>query len=300
MNLVQYSSTKNGVYARALEQLRMSEVASIALHSNRAARLERLLAFLNSKSIDAMLIKGTALEILVYDRPWATTTRDIDVVLDIDAGGFSKADQAAFHDLAGGYSLEYDFGTHHDVTMNGILPVDFQKVWADAQTSCYHDQPCLVMSMEDMLISLCVNSCRKRYFSLKSLLDIAETIRNCKGLDWQIVTAKARTYRCSYIVYTALLATQITIGSQLPVTLQRDLSVSPLRARIILLEIERRVSRPLFEPKPSADILGRSIDTSLFLPYLTYRWDQILKRWWFVLRTRKQPMGLLDKGVLYA
>jgi hypothetical protein len=244
-----------------------------------------------------MLIKGMALEILVYNRPWITVSSDVDLVLGIEADGFIDADRMELDDLVGSYSLEYDFVEHHDVTMNGILPIDFQRVWADARATGYHGQPCFIMSVEDMLISLCINSCRRRYFRLKSLCDIAETVRQREEIDWLLLAEKARTYRCNHIVYTALLATQATLGCPLPDSLRQDLALSPRRSRMIRSEIEKRVSQPLFGSQSFRKILGRPVDPSLMLPYLSYRWDQIVRRIWYVWRTRKTPMGLLDTDV---
>jgi hypothetical protein len=294
-NLLQCSPPDILVPAEVVKRIQLSAVKAVALHGSRAAGLEKLLAFLNSRGIQAMLIKGIALEILVYDRPWLTTANDIDIILRINPAEFADEDQAQFESLTTGLSLEYDFIEHHDVTMNGILPVDFQRVWADASPIIYRGQSCLIMSAEDMLITLCINSCRKRYFRLKSLLDIAETIQRCPDIRWQEVSRKARAYQCNHMVYTALLSAQATLDCQLPTALLGDLEVSSIRSRLISSWIEKSISHPLFVQEPTRRILGRAVGTSLTLPYLSYRWDQLIRRAWFVWRTRDRPMGLIEE-----
>jgi hypothetical protein len=74
------------------------------------------------------------------------------------------------------HGFEYDFFEHHDVTMNGVLPVDFQAIWQEAVAVDYRGERTLVMRTEDLLLAVCINACRKRFFRLKSLFDIAEIV----------------------------------------------------------------------------------------------------------------------------
>jgi len=79
--------------------------------------------------------------------------------------------------------IECDLPGHHDVDMNGVLPVRFDRIWEAARAVDFHGQEAFVMAPEDLLLSLCINSCRKRYFRLKHLFDIAETVHRL-DLDW--------------------------------------------------------------------------------------------------------------------
>lgn len=128
-----------------------------------------------------------------------------------------------------------------------------------------------------MLISLCINSCRKRYFRLKSLMDIAETTHKIKGLRWEMVAEKARRYDCTNIVYTALLVADRTLGCSLPETVLDNLSVNPLRAAFIngLVNYALRYSSLPLDPISGTSVGGRQIHASLALPYATYRLYQI-------------------------
>jgi hypothetical protein len=77
-------------------------------------------------------------------------------------------------------------------------------VWSKTKETTFQGQKVLVMSPEDMLLAACINSCRKRFFRLKSLCDIAEIINYFKELDWEVFIHNGR-----YIVYTSLLVTSM-------------------------------------------------------------------------------------------
>ena len=87
--------------------------------------------------------------------------------------------------------IEYDYYTHHDITMNATLRVDFDRIWRDSLSGNWENRPIRLMSWEDMLIALCINSCRKRFFRLKALCDVAETVnRGAAQLDWELFLTK--------------------------------------------------------------------------------------------------------------
>ena len=134
------------------------------------------------------------------------------------------------------------------------------------------------MSPEDMLISLCINSCRKRYFRLKALCDIAETINTCCNLDWSKFITKTTAYDCRAIVYTALRVTQITLGCEIPGDLFDKLKVDPIKLELIHY-LSHRLSLSAFASLYSGkNFLGRHINYSLVLPYVTFRGYQVWRR----------------------
>ena len=85
----------------------------------------------------------------------------------------------------------------------------------DARSFPFQVNELLLMSTEDMLLSLCINSGRKRFFRLRSLVDIAETVNRGPELDWPMLVDKARAYQCSHIACPALLVTQTALGCDL-------------------------------------------------------------------------------------
>jgi hypothetical protein len=167
--------------------------------------------------------------------------------------------------------------------MNSVLPVDFHRIWQDAAKISFGGQDVWIMSPEDMLISTCINSCRKRFFRLRSLCNIAEIIDKYPDLNWAELLEKAGTYDCHTIVYTALLVTTMTVGCQLPAGLFDDLQVNPVRAKIISY-LSRYSSPAAFSSLYSGGSKGgRQLDLSLLLPYASFRWYQIWRRVVFVL-----------------
>jgi hypothetical protein len=233
-----------------------------------------------------MVIKGGALDILVYDQPYHTVLADIDLILSIKPSDIPAEifrDYMVFFHKSG---IEYDFYQHHDMSMNGALPIDFDTIWNDAFKIRYQEFDIFVMSPEDMLIAVCINSCRKRFFRLKSLCDIAEIINKYTDLNWEMLTQKAKIYHCQNIVYTALLATKMTVGCHLPEGLFDALGVNPIRSKIIR-SLSRRMSLSAFSSLSSGrPVLKRRIDWPLILPYATFYGYQMWRRMKFVLSSR--------------
>lgn len=205
-----------------------------AVRERDADRLAAGLARLREVDLHAMLLKGTALTLSVYEDPWVVTSVDIDLSLrpgpdwEKDKGEERKIRLALYT-----HGVECDLDAHHDVTMNGILPIDFERIWADARPVRFRGEDAWVMSSEDLLISLCVNACRKRYFRLKVLFDLNETLRRGGPFDWQRLGNLARQGRCEGVVYAALTAARETLGAEVPPEGLDSLGLAPFRAALL-------------------------------------------------------------------
>jgi hypothetical protein len=257
-------------------------VKNIAVKQFRANILGDVLAMLQRQVMDIMLIKGIALDHLVYEQPWYTMSDDVDVVIrrkgTCNLEGEVAAIRACLRQRAQGIpTFELRYFDHCDVTMSRTLPVDFQTIWDDAAIVTCAGHDVYAMSPEDMLIPLCINSCRKRFYRLKALCDIAETIRAFPAIKWEQFVSKSRQYDCHPIVYTALLITQATLGCQVPEQMLDDLAVGPLRSAIIRF-LGQRLSFSSLSSLYTAgwQMGGRDVGLSLLLPCATQRWYQ---RW---------------------
>jgi hypothetical protein len=288
VNLQQCDPPELGIPTAIVDQFKRAYYHSLVLQERRENGLKRALTFFDNNGITVMLIKGVALNRLVYDQPWYTTPHDTDVVLKVKREEISLQDRQEFAQFLEGSGIEFDYFEHHDVTMNGVLPVDFRRVWRDAANIEYGGLTAWVMSAEDLLISACINSCRKRFFRLKSLADIAEILNRCPNLDWDTVTEKARAYDCYNIVYTALLATKITLGCNLPDQALDRLNVNPIRASVVDYLVKRLSLSSFSSLYSGRKLFGRRIDESLILPYSTFRWYQVWRRFAFVLLYTEQ------------
>jgi hypothetical protein len=255
-----------------------------------AENIGRAISFFSKKSINVMLIKGAALDILVYDQPYYTVMADADLVISARRKEITEKQFREFMAFFHRCGLEYDYFTHHDVTMNGVLPVDFQQIWDDAAKIKFKGQDVFVMAPEDMLLSLCINSCRKRFFRLKALCDIAETINKYPDLNWAKLTQRARAYDCHNIVYTALLVTKVTVGCVLPGGMFDALAINPIRAKAIH-HLCRRMPLSSYASLHSDRLLfDRNLDRSLLLSYATFTWYQVWRRIAFAIFFTKAGM----------
>lgn len=287
-NLQQCDPEAVPVPHRILEQFRSSYYRNILRKERDAEQLKRALAFFGEKSIPVMLIKGAALDLLVYDQPWFTVAHDVDLVLKPREDEIPECVRQELRAFLHRSGIEYDFFEHHDVVMNGALPVDFDRIWRDADTVRFGDRDLLVMSPEDMLLAACINSCRKRYFRLKSLCDIAEIVERFTALRWDDLVGKARAFDCHNIVYAALLVTQMTVGCALPDQVLDRLAGSPARASVIrhlIGYLSRRASLASLYPFSGKSVFGRAVNVALVLTYATYRWYQMGRKMWEIGHT---------------
>ena len=266
-----------------LNQFRLCLMHNTITKQQMQKNLIRSLSFFQGRSLKVLLVKGAALDILVYQQPEYTVLSDLDVVINVKKGQVSKQEQKAFVSFFNRTGVEFDYYAHHDVNMNGVLPINFEQVWRDAIDIRVGEYPAFVMSPEDMLISLCINSCRKRYFRLKALADIAETVDKLDNLNWSKLIEKAKAYQCEAIVYTALLITQLTLGCDLPGYTLESLNINAFRAKIINSLIQRMSLSAFASLRSDIIFLGRHIDTALLLPYATFRISQIWRRSLFAL-----------------
>ena len=250
---------------------------NIAVKAGVIAKLAAISAFCRTRGIDVLVIKGLALDLLVYAQPWYTIN-DVDLVLCAHTGALSPQVVAEverfFWPLPG---FEYEFNTHHDVTMNGVLRVDFARIWATATQILVRNEPLWVMDPVHLLITACINCGRKRFFQLKQLLAIASILEHYANLDGHAVATQARAYGCTKLVYAALRATQATVGCTLPAELLPQLGVPPLRAQLIDYLIRRTPLDRIWQRPALLPTARRPVDASLLLPYATYEPAQLLR-----------------------
>jgi hypothetical protein len=252
-----------------LKSYKLYTFNQIIYKRERARQIADAVGYFKKKKIDVILLKGATLDLLVYDQPWYTTSKDVDMILHIKREDLPQEQIQEIDDHFFRQTIEYDFFEHHDMNMNGMLPIPFREVWKNAVTIKELDQEVLALNIEDMLLSICINSCRKRYLHLKSILDIVETIEKYPNLRWDEFAQRSRNYGCANIVYTALLVVRATIGGNIPSGTLTELKPNAVRSLIILLCIRFLVRfHSLFTSATNTE--NRSLDPSLLLPYMTY------------------------------
>jgi putative nucleotidyltransferase-like protein len=223
--------------AEVAGRLELAILENAALKERDADRLAAGLAALREVELEALLLKGTALDLLVYDEPWVVVSRDIDLSLRPTGPGWAKGKGREKEVRWALYShgVECDLEGHHDVTLNGVLPLDFARIWRDARPLSFRGQAAWVTSPEDLLVSLGVNACRKHFFRLKGLFDLAETLRRAGPFDPARLAAIGREGRCGAVMAAALLAARELLGADLPPGMLEALGVSRPRAALLRL-----------------------------------------------------------------
>lgn len=281
-NLQQAGLQTVGVPAEICAAFQAVTYRNIAVKAGVRAKLVEIAAFCAVRAVDVMLLKGAALDQLVYSQPWFTV-HDVDLLLKPRASSPTTPEERPrraeidrfFWSLPG---FEYEFNTHHDLTINGLLPVDFDEVWRDAQPLPVGGQQLWAMGPEDLLLAAAINACRKRYFHLKALLAMASILAHYPTLDWSRLAEKAIRYRAATILYTALLVTALTVGCALPATISRQLRVAPLKARCLrqlILWLLPSQWQPYHSP---ATHRRRRPNSALLLPYLAYEPSQLWRK----------------------
>lgn len=252
-----------------LERLEAAFFENVLIKVQEAERLAQGIGRLREAGYQVMLLKGTALDLLVYREPWVTTSKDADLLLRPERP--LSADEKAVRRSLYRSGIECDVPGHHDLDMNGVLPVRYDRIWEAARRVDWHGQEAFVMADEDLLISLCVNSCRKRFFRLKHLFDIAESTRRL-DFDWDRLATRAREDRCEGIVYTALHVTRETLGCEVPEGALEALGLPRPRTLLIRRLVDRWLRRGSLSLPPLP-----------WLPYASYRPRQALRSLRFAL-----------------
>jgi hypothetical protein len=268
------------------KKLKLSTYRNAVVKKRQAERLIRALSFIHDQDLEVMLIKGAALDCCVYKNADYALADDIDIIIRARREDYTQEEFKVFVNFFHNQGIEFEFFVHHDLNINELLPIDFESIWDHAEQAKYNGYPVLLMSTTDLLISLCINSSRKRYFRLKSLCDISETIQSRQDISWQQVAERAHSFQCENIIFTALLVTFLTIGCNLPAGWEKYFGVQPFRQKLIKSTVNFLIKRISFYPYPFSgiSILGRPMHLSMILPYIGYTGTQVMKKLSYAIR----------------
>src|SRR5262249_27724377 len=154
------------------EQWQSSQIRNLKAKKRRAHAVGQLVQFLRARGTRVMLVKGAALDAAVYAQPWYVRSDDVDMIVDRPWADFAPADHRALNQFLDGKHIELDFMRPHDLDMNEVLHIDYARVWLDARPVELACGRVYLMSREDMLLTACINLCRKRYVQLKGMVGI--------------------------------------------------------------------------------------------------------------------------------
>jgi hypothetical protein len=230
---------KTNVPAEVTARLQHALLENVALKAERRREFTEQLTQLRARGYDVLLLKSAALEAGgVYEHPWVTCALDMDIVLRVKDVGRESRDNAKFRGVLNDtYGVENgDYTGHHDLSLNGIVSWPADDLWRAARPVRLDGVPAAaayVMCPEDQLWTLCLNSCRKRFFRLKALFDIAETVAHYPDLDWEYLARRVRSSGSEGIVFAALRAADDTLG--LPAEARPRYSALLNRRRAVVL-----------------------------------------------------------------
>jgi hypothetical protein len=137
VNLSKFSNEELDISPTVLSRFKKAQIRNVFVKKRTNVALEKVLALFSRKGIDVMLVKGEALSHLVYEQPWYTISQDIDLIIRARVEDLAEADHREILELLDGYNherhafkehIEYDFYEHHDVTMNNVLAVDWERI----------------------------------------------------------------------------------------------------------------------------------------------------------------------------
>ncbi len=269
-NLARCGAGERGLPAALAGRLELALYENAAVKERDGARLAAVISRLAAEGLETLLVKGAALDLLVYEQPAWAVSRDLDLSVRRVAGAPRGEEDWDLRRPLYAQGIECDYLTHHDVTMNGLLPIPFARIWRDARPVRLRGAAAWAMAPEDLVIALAVNACRKRYFHLKCMFSLAEAVGRSPGLDWKVLAEKARDYGCRGIVHAAFSAARATLGLALPAAFLPDLGVPAARARLLgLLVRALAAGRPFtgMSGHGRGRILGRSVHPALLLAY---------------------------------
>jgi len=271
---------------KAIQKLKLSVYKNTVGKERQRERLIRALSFFRDLGLEVMMIKGAALDLCVYENPDYVLSNDVDIMLHARREDYSEEYYRNIERYLHAQAIEFDFFSHHDFDINKLLPIDYESVWDQAERAEYNGYPIRLLSTTDLLLSLCINSNRKRYFRLKSLCDISETIQANPGISWQQVADRARVFQCENIVFIAILVTSLATRCNLPDCWEEYFEIQPFRRNLINKTIRLLIDRISFYPYPFSgiSITGRPIHISLVLPYIGYNSSQIIRKLSFAVR----------------
>ncbi len=217
VNLAACAPEKTNVPAGVTARLQHALFENVALKVERRREFGEQLIQLRARGYDVLLVKSMGLEAAgVYEHSWVTSARDVDIILRAKDVRGESPDNAQFRRvLDGTYGIENGDRTgHHDLSLSGIVSLPFDDLWHAARAVRLDWAPAAayVMCPENQLWTLCLNSCRKRFFRLKTLFDIAETVAHYPDLDWEYFAKLVRTSKSEGIAFAALRAADDTLG----------------------------------------------------------------------------------------
>jgi Uncharacterised nucleotidyltransferase len=269
-NLLRSPGSRAMIPEEVLTQFERSRRWTAAVKAARSAKTAEIARWFEGYSIRLMLLKGAALDHVVYEEPWSIYPGDVDLLAAGNPGDVPRDGLDRLMGQAPGFELE--FVRHHDIEMTGIIDLDYDRIWSDARPLTLHGSRVWVMSPEDLLVTASIGLCRKRFLTLKDLCAVAEILDAYRDLDWPKLARDARRVAADRIVAAALLVVRSILGCEVPGAALAVLPTGPVLRGAIT------VSRPFLlsmtvgpMPAQRAQLAGLGLKLLSFYPHHSWR-----------------------------
>jgi hypothetical protein len=268
----------------------LKDVSNSIAHQNLrfTGELLRLLRRFEEKKIRALPIKGPILAVTSYRNVSLRTFSDLDILV-------CKADMLRSKDLliSESYypqlSLDHDeeaayLSSHHDYKFarsdsdllvdlqwsisQWSLPfeIDFEEIWKSHVVIPVGGRTVRTITPEILIVLLCVHGTKHRWSRLKWIIDISGLMTNSANLNWDRVLNESRRVGAHRMLLLGLLLTKISLGSQIPDRVERQI-VACSSVHVIA----RRVVERLFT-QPETNLLSEIKEGPLFFWSARERW----------------------------
>lgn len=202
----------------------------------------------NLNEIKAIPIKGPLIAEQIYEN---LTVREF---IDIDILVYQKdVEKAKDILIQGGYSLKFDLSEEDDKAYRSssfylkdqkihytlvnedknisvelhwlFVPTEYSfspninNIWQRASYFELEGKEILSLSIEDLLLYLCIHGTKHHWMQLKWICDINELINKNKDLDWNKLSANAIKYKCERMILLGLKLTNELYHTELPTNL---------------------------------------------------------------------------------
>jgi hypothetical protein len=299
VNLGRCADAGIAVPASLLKQLRLALFQSVAEHKRREPQLRRALELAHRLGQDAMLLKGAALDAVVYAHPEYVLSLDIDILIRSRHEDLPEADAESLWDLNDSGPFEVSLGDHHDLDLDDLFPVDYPLLWRGARAIDVQGLSARVMAPADMVVFACMNCCRKRFFHPRNLYGLRTLLETFKPVDWHAVCQTAHNHRCETVVFAALECLRCWLGVAVPKDLRSRLGVGVLRSVLIrwlvgTMSFATLATRThLLRDRTMASQLKErhKWQRSVLLPYACYTWRQVMRRLRWLMAGRPEVAG---------
>ncbi len=227
---------------------------------HRYGEWRRIQAAMQAVGIDLLALKGLYLAAGMYSSMGLRPMRDTDLLARPEQAldAVSVLRQLGYDDMVR-RSASYKHlpplgGAHgqrveiHDriTEANEPFAVDLDRIWSQAEWVELAGVRTRVLSLEDMLLHLCIHAAFQHRFAfgLKSLVDVTVLLTTQgKQLDWDILITRAYAWRANRCVHLTLFLASDLLGTAVPtdiLMLETDVAEIQTQARELVLNRENR------------------------------------------------------------